>query len=96
MFIIQGHRFAHNGRVMNIILGADYANYTDSFVAICCNKADLRNPCNPRLIFYSLITFLYSATAIFSARYALIRFVCACVHDNCADKTSAILDFPSL
>ena len=29
----------------------------------------------PRLIFYSLITFLYSATAIFSARYALIRFV---------------------
>jgi len=29
MFIIQGHRFAHNGRVMNIILGADYADYTD-------------------------------------------------------------------
>ncbi len=27
MFIIQGHRFAHNGRVMNIILGADYADY---------------------------------------------------------------------
>ena len=54
------------------------------------------NPCNPRLTFYSLITFLYSATAIFSARCALIRFVCACVHDNCAVNTSAILDFPSL
>ena len=34
MFIIQGHRFAHNGRVMNIILGADYADYTDSFSVI--------------------------------------------------------------
>ena len=31
MFIIQGHRFAHNGRVMNIILGADYADYTDFY-----------------------------------------------------------------
>ena len=36
MFIIQGHRFAHNGRVMNIILGADYADYTDLF--LYCNE----------------------------------------------------------
>ena len=26
----------------------------------------------------------------------LIFYSLACVHDNCADKTSAILDFPSL
>lgn len=38
-------------------------------------EINLCNLRNPRLIFYSLITFLYSATAIFSARYALIRFV---------------------
>ena len=47
MFIIQGHRFAHNGRVMNIILGADYADYTDSFPVLLCDSAAI-NPCNPR------------------------------------------------
>ena len=30
---------------------------------------------------YSLIAFLYSATAIFAARCALIRLVWACVHE---------------
>ena len=41
-------------------------------------------------------TFQYSAIAIFSARYASIRLVCACVHESCADNTSAMLAFPSL
>ena len=47
-------------------------------------------------IVYSLITFLYSATAILDARYAFIRFVWACVHESCADSTSTMLAFPSL
>ena len=46
--------------------------------------------------FYSLMTFLYSAIAIFAARYALIRLVCACVHDSCAESTSTMLALPSL
>ena len=45
---------------------------------------------------YSLIAFLYSATAIFAARCALIRLVWACVHESCADSTSTMLALPSL
>ncbi len=47
MFIIQGHRFAHNGRVMNIILGADYADFTVLWLR---DHTILQgqNPCNPR------------------------------------------------
>ena len=47
MFIIQGHRFAHNGRVMNIILGADYADYTDEGLRYHTILQE-KNPCNPR------------------------------------------------
>ena len=32
---------------MNIILGADYADFTDSFPVILCDSAAI-NPCNPR------------------------------------------------
>ena len=63
MFIIQGHRFAHNGRVMNIILGADYADYTDSFPVIQCISAAF-NPCNsrnPRLNYYQLLAHYFPA-----------------------------------
>ena len=45
---------------------------------------------------YSLIAFLYSATAIFAARCALIRLVWACVYESCADSTSTMLALPSL
>ncbi len=47
---------------MNIILGADYANYTDSLSVIQCNSAAL-NPCNsrnPRLNYYQHLVHFYT------------------------------------
>ena len=53
-----------------IILGADYADYTD-FLMNRCNSAAFnpRNPCNPRLIFITGLQIII---------YALTRRTCLC------------------